>query len=307
MAAVGATATPGGFSAELSAEWNCPIVPQGGVLAAVLARAAELELANGHDGAGDQRLRSLQVIFAEPVAAGSTEIDVTMIRRGRSMSQGQANIRSSDRQRGATAIAVFGGPRRGERFQTSQPPELPPPEECWSWRELKQPAVGGFPSFPYWDHVERRSPPTMSPFDAHPGGRLENCSWFRYDEIPRRADGSWEPLGLVALSDMMPGAVFEFLGDAAGDLYGPSADFTVHLFGEARGEWLVSRNRCRIALDGYASVDMELFDGPNLVAYATQVMYFTYPKFFENRSESRDRVRAELRDLNPEFVTRYGF
>jgi hypothetical protein len=77
----------------------------------------------------------------------------------------------------------------------------------------------------------------------------------------------------------MPGAVGEFLGSRSREWYGPSADFTVHVLDEMRSEWMLGVNRVRHAGDGYASVSMEMWDmhvaQPTLVAYATQVMFFT--------------------------------
>jgi hypothetical protein len=53
----------------------------------------------------------------------------------------------------------------------------------------------------------------------------------------------------------------------------------VHLFGEHRAEWVLARNRARHAGDGYASLEVELWDADarRLVAYATQTMIFTFP------------------------------
>jgi len=60
--------------------------------------------------------------------------------------------------------------------------------------------------------------------------------------------------------------------------FGPSADFTIHLLGPARPGWLLAHNRARHAGDGYASVEMALWDplDRTLVAYATQVMFFAF-------------------------------
>lgn len=59
----------------------------------------------------------------------------------------------------------------------------------------------------------------------------------------------------------------------------PSADLTVHVLGEARSEWVLARNRARFAGDGYASAEMELWDPElGLVAYGTQVMFFSFPE-----------------------------
>jgi len=44
-------------------------------------------------------------------------------------------------------------------------------------------------------------------------------------------------------------------------------------------EWLLAHNRARFAGDGYASVDMELWDpARGLVAYGTQMMFFSFPE-----------------------------
>ena len=40
----------------------------------------------------------------------------------------------------------------------------------------------------------------------------------------------------------------------------PSADFTVHVLGEARCDWILAVNRARHAGEGYASADMEMWD-----------------------------------------------
>ena len=59
-------------------------------------------------------------------------------------------------------------------------------------------------------------------------------------------------------------------------------DLTFHLLGECRSEWVLAHNRARHAGEGYASVDMALWDcglegrSPVLVAYATQMMFFAF-------------------------------
>ena len=58
----------------------------------------------------------------------------------------------------------------------------------------------------------------------------------------------------------------------------PSADLTVHLVGDAGPGWLLAHNRARTAGDGYASVEMSLWDPERgLIAHATQVMFFSFP------------------------------
>jgi len=64
----------------------------------------------------------------------------------------------------------------------------------------------------------------------------------------------------------------------AGQWFAPSVDYTLHLFRPAPAGWLLAHHQARHAGDGYASVELALWDpaGPHLVAYATQVMLFSF-------------------------------
>jgi hypothetical protein len=106
---------------------------------------------------------------------------------------------------------------------------------------------------------------------------------MRFDDPPRRDDGTIDPLALVVLCDTMPGAVGEMTGPTPDPWFSPSVDLTVHLLDDARSEWLLGINTARWAGDGYASVDCALWDlgddcrgEPRLVAYATQLCFFTF-------------------------------
>ena len=91
-------------------------------------------------------------------------------------------------------------------------------------------------------------------------------------------------VALIVFADTMPGAVAEKVGRAERSRwFGPSVDLTFHLLGDCRSEWVLAHNRARHAGDGYASIDMALWDcgpqgtdPPRLVAYATQVMFFAF-------------------------------
>jgi acyl-CoA thioesterase len=62
------------------------------------------------------------------------------------------------------------------------------------------------------------------------------------------------------------------------DWHGPSADLTVHILRDSAADWLLTVNRARHAGDGYASVEKELWDpARGLVAYATQMSFFSFP------------------------------
>ena len=75
----------------------------------------------------------------------------------------------------------------------------------------------------------------------------------------------------------MPGSIAERLGHQGPPWFAPSADLTVHLLEPLRTEWLLAHDRARWADDGWASAESVLWDeNGTLVAYATQMMLFTY-------------------------------
>jgi acyl-CoA thioesterase len=97
---------------------------------------------------------------------------------------------------------------------------------------------------------------------------------MRFRRAPRLADGSLDPLALVALSDTMPPAIGQRLGPGYPPFYAPSCDLTVHVFEVASDEWLLVRSRCRRAGEGYASAESEIWDrSGRLLVWATQLMY----------------------------------
>lgn len=86
---------PGCFRATISDSWMLAVVPQGGIVAALAVRAmAELL------GDETQTPRTTTAVFAGKVAAGPVEIEATVLRRGRSMSQLMATVRNPGEQAG---------------------------------------------------------------------------------------------------------------------------------------------------------------------------------------------------------------
>lgn len=272
----------GRFRADLGEEWNCPIVPQGGIVAATAARAMEAALDDP-----TQTLRSLNGVFAGRVAHGPVEIEVEVLRRGRSVSQVRAALRNPGAAAGFDVLGVFGAEREGFTFTDASVPDgVMQALECPSFRD---PPPDGFaeedhPWFNFWEHVEGRPTLGHPPWEDYEPVSSLRAMWYRFDDPPRADDGAWDPFALVALCDTMPGAVSERLGSVGQGRrwLPPSADLTVHVLGEARSDWVLAVNRARHAGDGYASADMELWDvdsgPPRLVAYGTQTMVFSFVK-----------------------------
>jgi len=263
------------FTAVIGPKWMLVAVPQGGVVAALALQAMTATL-----DVEAQSLRSLSAVFAGQVASGPVEIEVAVLRRGRSMSQLTATVRNPGAPAGLTAIAVFGAPRRGFEFTELTFPDVAGPDGLRSYRDPLPEGIDftfDSPLLPFWcEALDARPATGRFPWEDFEEGPAEVSFWYRLDTPPLLADGSLHPAGLIVMGDTMPGAVSQKLGQES--WFGPSADFTIHILGPARPGWFLAQNRARHAGDGYASVEMALWDptGPHLVAYATQMMFFAF-------------------------------
>ena len=115
--AIADPARPGRYELDLSHDWVVTEVPQGGVVAAVAARAMAASLDHR-----DQVLRSISAVFAGLVRPGPVEVEVTVLRRGRSLSQLAATVRNVGAEAGLTALAVFGATLTGVRVHRCELP-----------------------------------------------------------------------------------------------------------------------------------------------------------------------------------------
>jgi acyl-CoA thioesterase len=267
----------GRYTTTISDSWELAVVPQGGIVAAIAARAMAVELAHS-----EQRLRTLTAMFAGQVACGPVEIEVVALRRGRSMSQLSATVRNPGSEAGLTALAAFGAPRRGFDFTELVMPDLEGPEGL---RGFRDPLPDGIefefdgPPLPFWDRViEGRPVLGRPPWEPFVDGPAEAASWYRIDHPPLAPDGTLDVAGPIVLCDTMPSSVGQKVDPAAGRWFAPSVDYTLHLFRPAPAGWLLAHHRARHAGDGYASVELALWDpsGPHLIAYGTQVMLFAF-------------------------------
>ena len=271
----------GRYAGAIDPTWNLRPLPQGGVVTAVALRAMSAELDDP-----TQRLRALHTSFVTQVADGPVDIEVELLRRGRSMSHLRGEVRNPGSARGHLTTGIFGASRPGFDFTDLTPPtDLPAPDDCPSFRDPPPSGTPEFPPMPFWEPlVEGRAVLGHAPWDDYEPDRAETGSWYGFDDPPFLDDGRLDPFALVVLADMMPGAVGEKVG-RQGDRgwFAPSVDLTVHLFDDCRSRWVFGHNRARHAGDGYASADMALWDygpdqrdEPRLVAYATQVFLFTF-------------------------------
>ncbi len=232
-----------------------------------------------------QLLRTVHTAFISQVPDGPVDVDVEVLRRGRTMSHLRAEVKAAGGVRGHTTTGIFGAPRAGFDFTDLAPPDdVPPPGQCPSFRDPPPPGVERFPPMPFWEHmVEGRAALGHAPWEEYVPERAESASWYRFDDPPFLDNGVLDPLGLVVLADTMPGAVGQKVGRRDRRWFAPSIDLTVHVLDECRSPWVLAHNRARHAGDGYASADMALWDcgtegtgPPRLVTYATQLFVFTF-------------------------------
>jgi acyl-CoA thioesterase len=263
----------GHYRTVLDGSWNLRPLPQGGVIAAIALRAIS-------DALGDpaQTLRTMHTLFIGQVAAGDLEIEVEVLRRGRSMSHVRAHVRNAGAANGHVTTAVFGATREGFDFTEIRRPEVPPPNDCPSFRDPPPPGVPVFEPNPFWaTRVEGRAALGVAPWEVVSHRTAEQAIWYRFDDPPWIDGGArLDPFAVVLLADTMPGAIGQRLGPTERPWFGPSVDLTVHMCADWRSPWLLGHNTARWAGDGYASVDMALWDGGTLVAYATQLSFFTF-------------------------------
>ena len=263
----------GRYSCFLDDSWNLRPLPQGGVVTAAALRAMKAEL-----DVQSQQLRTMHTLFVGQVTHGDVEVEVEVLRRGRSMSHLRADIRNPGGAAGHIVTAVFGANRDGFEFTELRRPDVPPPDECPSFRDPPPPGVPVFEPMPFWaQRVEGRAALGVAPWEIVEHRTAEQATWYRLDDPPWIDDGvRIDPLAIIVLADTMPGAIGQRLGPTGRPWFGPSVDLTVHLLGDCHSPWVLAHNTARWAGDGYASVDMAMWDGDVLVAYATQLSFFTF-------------------------------
>lgn len=150
-------------------------------------------------------LRSLTVNFVAPVAPGTAETEVTILRAGSSATQGQV-VLHQDGAPVAAAMAAFGA-ARDSAVQVPPTavtmPELPDPE-----------TIDPFPYVPgqtpdFFRHVELRLADGSLPFSGAETSHM--TGWMRFREAPPVFDMRH----FVSIADAWPPAVIQMLSGPA--------------------------------------------------------------------------------------------
>jgi acyl-CoA thioesterase len=225
------------FECHLGPDWWVVAGPNGGYLAAIIARALAATA-----GAGGRPLRSLTVHYLRAPAVGPASVEVDVERDGRSVGFAGARL-VQDGRTAARALAVLADSREGLAFEHARAPDAPAPED------IEPPPA------------RREAPPFARNFAFRPvegapfaGAReARSCGWLRLNE-ERELDA---PL-LAALCDSWFPAAFAVTPDP---LAVPTLELTVHLRASLprRADWVLGRFITRTARHGLLEEDAEIF------------------------------------------------
>lgn len=191
------------YTTEILESWNIIAGPNGGYVAAIIARAMECEVADP-----SRTLRSLTVHFlARPVFETAT-VDVAIERAGRSVSSTSARMWQGDRLL-CTALAAFSVPIESPHSWSMGLPEI-----------AAEPGESHNAELPPAAHNWKTELQFDAPFFSGEG-TANVAGWIRTLD-PRPLDA----IALVAISDAMPPAPFPRVD---GPLTVPTIDLTVHI------------------------------------------------------------------------------
>ncbi len=186
----------GAFKAEVTAVWLQGRAAFGGLVAALSVEAMIRSQSTA------QPLRAIQVLFASAVSVGTVNIDVQLIRQGKSVTTMRADL-SQDGQLCSSVMASFGASRSSAIVVSADPrPEVTPPEGL----EVMPYVEGLFPDF--FQHFEIRWAEGEYPFSNSPG--THHGLWIRFKE-----QGDAKLAHLIAIADVPPPIPLSMIGELA--------------------------------------------------------------------------------------------
>jgi acyl-CoA thioesterase len=190
---------------------------------------------------GERLPRSLTLHLPTAAQPGPLSIATTVERAGGAMSTATARLTQHGTPVGL-ALGAFGEPRASLAQQDATMPDVPPPEDLAPLAE--RPVGGAFP-------VEHR-PAIGMPLSG--GDRAELGAWMRLATETRGTDA----LAATFLADALAPALY---GQLTEYVPLPSAEIAIHYGDTAPSDspWVLAVARNRLARDGYAIEDLELW------------------------------------------------
>ena len=199
--------------------------------------------------------------YAAAPRVGSGDLDVEVLREGRSVASLRASLSQEGRSKVSVLITAGRLPDAGTtpRHLAAAPPQLPPPESC-----LRHEMPDGLPRNGILEQLDiRLDPATAAWASGSFGGGAEVRAWVR-SATGREVD----PLMLLAVADALPPVTLE-LGIPG---WVPTLELTVYLRSVPVPGWLRCVQRARLVHGGWLDEECEVWDSSGqLVVQARQL------------------------------------
>lgn len=232
---------PGRYAGSVDEAWGVPVAPNGGILAAILVRAAEAEL-----GSQAPPVRTVAVQYLDAPEHGAVEVTVEVLRSGRRVSACEVRLR----QRGRVFLhaSIVCSAAREEMLPADR--RAPAAPEFESVEPVDLASVSGIP--PMFRRLEYR--PTFGTGIFSGAAEALTGGWLSLHEDGAPLDAA----RLCALVDLWWPAVYDRLRGPAG---APTLQLTVYLRDTAGGVYgpVLTRVQTRSTDEGHLEENVELW------------------------------------------------
>ncbi len=268
--------SPGHYRGELDRAWSF-LLPSGGVLTSLALSAMRMELSRfGLDFAPT----SATATFCSAIAEGPVDLEVVVLRLGRTAAQLRAHLRprastAAPGDVGLEVTATFAARLNdvGLAPATFRPcPAAPAFEDCPTY----DPTATGITPPNFYRNLEVRRARgdvwwsrTWAPAEPHVS------RYYRYLVPPTLPDGRLDPLALPPIADTMASAVHQAVGSRIPPLIFPSLDLTLHFIAPDGGDPtspILVDSQAHALFGSTASASAEVWQGDTLLLTATQTM-----------------------------------
>jgi acyl-CoA thioesterase len=254
------------YQVSISGVWNVGRFPNGGYLLALTAAAARAHVST----LSDEQFRVITATghYLRAGEAGPAEVDVQLVRRGRTLISVQASLSQGGRELVRALLAFAPGTvDTGRVAPLVAAPRLPPPEYCI-------PALGTLPTgleLPIVDQVDIRmvQPGYLTGQLAGPDSQPRStvAAWFRFRE-PSPVD----ELAACLVVDAFTPVPLEWIRHG----WSPTLELTIHPRRAPAPGWLRVIRRTRLLADGHYEEDAEVWDSTDaLIADSRQLARLT--------------------------------
>jgi acyl-CoA thioesterase len=254
---------PGRWRGAISERWSIGPYPNGGYVLTIGLSAIREEVPHPDP-------FSVSAHFLSPPAHAPVDVEVEVVRSGRTHSTAMARMLQDGREK-VRILANYGDHSRSEgpTVVQAEPPAMPPPDLIPPAPRSELATPNGLVAA-IRDRIEWRvAPGTAGWMAGRRNGRGEVGGWVRF------ADGRpVDTHALPLLADALPPAVF----DLAPSGWVPTLELTVQVRGRPAPGWVQAWFRTRFLVNGYLEEDGEIWDqGGRLVALSRQLARLNPP------------------------------